>query len=150
MKRRIRRHYLIKKRMQLGLTFRFLFLTILFSLFIGFELYISIWPVVSGLIPKDLMDLVKYQIFFRLLFFAFPVIFVIVASSIVFSHRIAGPIYRFEQTLDKLIKGEHTEYIQLRKGDELSTLATKLNELIRIAGKSKDPMKKDSPPPNDD
>jgi len=60
MKRRIRGHYLIKKRMQLGLSFRFLFLTILFSLFIGFELYISIWPVVSGLIPKDLMDLVKY------------------------------------------------------------------------------------------
>jgi len=85
-----------------------------------------------------------------LLFFAFRVIFVIVASSIVFSHRIAGPIYRFEQTLDKLIKGERTEYIQLRKGDELSTLATKLNELIGIVGKSKDAMKKDSPPPNDE
>ena len=143
----IRHHYLIKKRMQLGLTFRFLFLTILFFLFIGFEAYITIWPVVSGLIPKDLMGLVKYQIFFRLLFFAFPVIFVIAASSIVFSHRIAGPIYRLEQTLDKLIKGEDTEYIQLRKGDELKGLAVRLNELIRILGKSKDPMKKDSPPP---
>ena len=147
MKIRIRRHYLIKKRMQLGLTFRFLFLTILFSLFIGFEVYITIWPIVSGVIPKDLMGLVKYQIFFRLLLFAFPVIFVIVASSIVFSHRIAGPVYRFEQTLDKLIKGEDAEYIQLRKGDELKGLAGRLNELIHTLGKSKDPMKKDNPPP---
>lgn len=150
MEKKIRHHYLIKKRMQLGLTFRFLFLTILFFLFIGFEAYITIWPVVSEVIPKDLMDLVKYQIFFRLLFFIVPVIFVIAASSIVFSHRIAGPIYRFEQTLDKLIKGEDTEYIQLRKGDELKGLAVRLNELIRTLGKSKNPMKKDSPPPNDE
>lgn len=147
MEKKIRHHYLIKKRMQLGLTFRFLFFTIVFSLFIGFEVYITIWPVVSEVIPKDLMNLVKYQIFFRLLLFAFPVIFVIVASSIVFSHRIAGPIYRFEQTLDKLIKGEDTEYIQLRKGDELKGLAVRLNELICMVGKSKDPMKKDTPPP---
>jgi signal transduction histidine kinase len=136
--------------MQLGLTFRFLFLTILFFLFIGFEAYITIWPVVSEVIPKDLMDLVKYQIFFRLLFFIVPVIFVIAASSIVFSHRIAGPIYRFEQTLDKLIKGEDTEYIQLRKGDELKGLAVRLNELIGTLGKSKNPMKKGGPPPNDE
>ncbi len=147
MEKKIRHHYLIKKRMQLGLTFRFFFLTILFALFIAFEVYITIWPVVSGLIPKDLMDLVKYQIFFRLLFFAFPVIFVIAAFSIVFSHRIAGPVYRFEQTLDKLIQGQDTEYIHLRKGDELNGLAEKLNELIRIIKRSKDPMKKDSPPP---
>jgi len=147
MKIRIRRHYLIKKRLQLGLTFRFLFLTILFALFIGFEVYITVWPVVSEVIPKDLMNVVKYQVFLRLLCFAFPVIFVIVAFSIVFSHRIAGPIYRFEQTLDKLIQGEDTEYIHLRKGDELNGLAEKLNELIRIIKRSKDPTKKDSPPP---
>ena len=93
------------------------------------------------------MELVKHQIFFRFLFFVFPIIFVIVAFSIIFSHRIAGPIYRFEQTLDKLIQGEDVEYIRLRKNDELKGLAAKLNELIRIVKKSRDPMKKDSPPP---
>ena len=144
---RIRRHYLIKKRLQFGLTSRFLFFTILFSLFIGFEVYITIWPVASGFISEDSMELVKHQIFFRFLFFVFPIIFVIVAFSIIFSHRIAGPIYRFEQTLDKLIQGEDVEYIRLRKNDELKGLAAKLNELIRIVKKSRDPMKKDSPPP---
>jgi len=119
----------------------------LFSLFIGFEVYITIWPVASGFISEDSMELVKHQIFFRFLFFLFPIIFVIVAFSIIFSHRIAGPIYRFEQTLDKLIQGEDVEYIRLRKNDELKGLAAKLNDLIRIVKKSRDPMKKDSPPP---
>lgn len=141
---RIRRHYLIKKRLQLGLTSRFLFLTILFSLFIGFEVYVTIWPVASGFISEDSMELVKHQIFFRFLFFVFPIIFVIAAFSIIFSHRIAGPIYRFEQTLDKLIQGEDVEVIKLRPGDELEELATKLNELIHIV-KRQIPQKKDSP-----
>ena len=138
MKIKTRKRYLIKKRLQLGLTFRFLFLTILFSFFIAFEVYITIWPVVSGAIPEDLMNIVRYQVFFRSLCFILPVIFVIAAFSIIFSHRIAGPIYRFEQTLDKLIQGEDVEVIKLRPGDELEELATKLNELIGMVKKSKD------------
>ena len=129
------KNYLIKKRMQLGLTLRFLFLTILFALFIGFEAYITIWPVVSEVIPENLVSLVRYQIFFRLFLFIFPVIFVIAGFSIVFSHRIAGPIYRFEQTLDDLIQGKEVKFIHLRKGDELQELAAKINELIRVVKK---------------
>jgi sensor histidine kinase YesM len=132
---RIRSHYLIKKRMQLGLTLRFLFLIVVFSLFIGFEVYITIWPVVSGVIPKGLMNLVWHQIFFRLLCFSVPVFFVITAFSVIFSHRIAGPLYRLEQTLDKIIQGDHAESIQLRKGDELEELAEKINKLIHILRK---------------
>ena len=137
MRKRSIKNYLIKKRMQLGLTFRFLLLVILFSLFVGFEVYITVWPVVSKVISEDLITLVKHQIFFRLFFFSLPLIFVIVAFSIVFSHRIAGPVYRIEQTLDKLIQGEDTGCIHLRPGDELRELAAKLNDLIRIVAKSR-------------
>lgn len=144
---RIRRHYLINKKMQLGLTFRFLFLTILLSLFIGFEVYITVWPVVSGVISKDLMNLIRYQIFFRSLFFVLPLLFVIVAFSIIFSHRIAGPVYRLERTLDMVIKGEDVRDIKLRKGDELQELAARINDLIHIVKKVKAPITKDSPPP---
>lgn len=143
----IRRHYLIKKKMQLGLTFRFLFLTILLSLFIGFEVYITVWPVVSGVIAKDLMNLIRYQIFFRSLFFVLPLLFVIVAFSIIFSHRIAGPVYRLERTLDMVIKGEDVGDIKLRKGDELQELAARINDLIHILKKAKAPITKDRPPP---
>ena len=129
--------YLIKKSMQLGLTLRFLFLIMVFSLFIGFEVYITIWPVVSGVIPQDLLDMVKNQIFFRLICFIFPVAFVITAFSIVFSHRIAGPIYRLEQTLNSFIRGEDVETIRIRKGDELKDLVEKTNSLILMVKQSR-------------
>ena len=137
--------YLIKTSMQLGLTLRFLFLIVIFSLFIGFEVYITIWPVVSGAIPQDLLDVVIDQIFFRLICFIFPVIFVITAFSIVLSHRIAGPIYRLEKTFDRLIRGEDVEPIRLRRGDALKELVEKINSLITMVKQSKIPEQKNSP-----
>ena len=133
-----RRTYLIKKRMQLKTTIRVIFVVIFFSLFVGFEVYITIWPAVSGFLPKDIMSLVQQQIFFRAIFFLLPFIFVITASSILLSHRVAGPLYRIELTLDKLIQGQDVEYIRLRKNDELKELAEKINRLIPIVKKSKE------------
>jgi hypothetical protein len=133
-----RRTYLIKKGMQLKATGRVTFIAIFFSLFVVFEVYITIWPVVSGFLPKDMMSLVQQRIFFRAIFFLLPFIFVIATSSILLSHRIAGPLYRIELTLDKLIQGEDVEYIHLRKNDELKELAEKINRLIPIIKKSKE------------
>lgn len=130
------RNYLIKKKMQLGLIFRFLFLIILFALFIVFEAYITIWPVVLGYIPKELLGLVKYQIIFRFFFFIIPLIIVIIMIAIIFSHRIAGPIYNIERKINKLAGGEDIELIRLRKGDELKDLAEAINKLILIVKKS--------------
>ena len=145
MKKRVR--YLINKRMQLGWTLKFLFTALIFALFIGFSVYITVWPVVSGTIPKGLMDLVKSQILFRMLFFAIPAIFVIIAYAIVMTHRIAGPLYRLEVTLDKLVKGEDADLITLRKNDELQEIAGKTNDLILLLKASKTPKKEVSPPP---
>jgi hypothetical protein len=80
-------------------------------LFIGFKVYITIWPVVSEVISKDTMSFVRYQIFIGAIFFFLPFIFVLTASSILLSHRIAGPLYRIELTLDKLIQGEEVGHI---------------------------------------
>jgi signal transduction histidine kinase len=133
---RIRSHYLIKKKLQLGLALRFLLLSVLFSIFIGFEVYITIWPVVAEAISGLSIALVKKHILFRLIFFSIPVIFVIVIGSIIFTHRIAGPLYRLEKTLDDLIAGKDVDIIRLRKKDEFQGLTQKLNELIRIIKKS--------------
>jgi len=132
-----RRAYLINKRMQLKVTIRVIFVAILFSLFVGFEVYITIWPVVSGVISKDMVSFVRHQIFIRAMFFFLPFIFVLAASSILLSHRVAGPLYRIERTLDRLIQGEDVEHIRLRKNDELKELAEKINKLIPIIKKSR-------------
>ena len=46
------------------------------------------------------------------------------------SNRIAGPIYRLEKELDRIISGEKSTHIKLRKNDELKSLADKINRLM--------------------
>jgi signal transduction histidine kinase len=132
MERREFRNYLIKKGMQIGLTFRFMLLIALFSLFLIFETYITIWPVVVEYIPKDLLGLIRHQILFRFFFFVLPIIVVIGIIVIIFSHRIAGPIYNIEQKINRLAGGEDIESIRLRKGDEFKELAVAINKFISI------------------
>ncbi|RLC24066.1 MAG: hypothetical protein DRH56_06950, partial [Deltaproteobacteria bacterium] len=68
--------YLVKKGLQAGLTARFLLVTVLFSMFVGFEVFITIWPVVSEAIPRETVPVVIQEVIFRLCFFALPLVFV--------------------------------------------------------------------------
>jgi hypothetical protein len=124
------RNYLINRRMQLRLTFKFIALTVSFCLVIGILVYHTIWPVVSGFVPLALINQLKGQIFYRLFYFSIPLIFLIMACCIVFTHKIAGPIYNMENKLEQLLDGQTPPLIILRKGDELQELADKLNATI--------------------
>jgi signal transduction histidine kinase len=130
--------------MQLGLTFRFLFLIIVVAFFIAFETYITIRPVILGYIPDDLIGHVVYQIVYRVIIFIIPLILVILAVVIIFSHRIAGPIYNIEQKIKRLTQGEDIGLIRLRKGDELQDLAKAINKLILMVKKSDTSSKNNS------
>jgi signal transduction histidine kinase len=129
MKRKAR-NYLINRRMQLRLTFKFIALTVSFCLVIGILVYHTIWPVVSGFVPLALINQLKGQIFYRLFYFSIPLIVLIMACCIVFTHKIAGPIYNMENKLEQLLDGKTPPLIILRKGDELQELADKLNATI--------------------
>ena len=58
------------------------------------------------------------------------VLCVIVPYALIYSHKIAGPIYRLEQSLDLLLKGEMDFIIVLRRKDEFKYLANKMNAII--------------------
>jgi methyl-accepting chemotaxis protein len=58
------------------------------------------------------------------------VLIISVPFSLLYSHKIAGPIYRFEQSFDLLLSGENDFMIVLRKRDEFKYLADKMNALI--------------------
>ncbi|MBD3421692.1 MAG: hypothetical protein GF398_16370 [Chitinivibrionales bacterium] len=60
----------------------------------------------------------------------FLVIIQIVLLTIFFSHRLAGPIYRFEKACHSLIAGNYTEEIFLRKHDEMKNLASLINSMV--------------------
>ena len=147
MKRKIR-NYLINRRLQLRLTTKFLVLIFFFCTIIGLLVYHTIWPVVSGFVPLALITHLKQQIFFRLFCFSMPLVLVISACCIVFTHKIAGPVFNMEQKLEKLIKGEDAQMIILRQGDELQDLAEKINKIIDVFKHSKMTQKNSDVPPD--
>lgn len=58
------------------------------------------------------------------------VLCIIVPYSLFYSHRIAGPIFRLEQSIDLILEGEMDFVISLRKHDEFKYLGNKMNALI--------------------
>ncbi len=51
--------------------------------------------------------------------------------TVVFSHRIAGPVHRLNGILRKMLDGEYPESITLRRGDFLHSTADLLEQLSR-------------------
>lgn len=57
-------------------------------------------------------------------------ILIVVIFSAVISHKIAGPIYKFEKSCDKIASGDLTHRVYLRKGDYLVELQNSFNKMI--------------------
>jgi methyl-accepting chemotaxis protein len=51
----------------------------------------------------------------------------LILAAMVITHRIAGPLFRFEKALDNMIAGNLNDVIQLREYDEGKDLAEKIN-----------------------
>lgn len=58
------------------------------------------------------------------------VIVQVVFLTIFFSHKVAGPVYRFECVCHDVIEGRYTDTIKLRKGDEMMNLAELFNQAM--------------------
>jgi len=52
------------------------------------------------------------------------------AASLFFPKSVAGGLYRIEQEVQKVTKGDLTVNIKLRKGDEVESLAGQINQLV--------------------
>ena len=57
--------------------------------------------------------------------------------GLVISHRIAGPVYRLEQELDKISRGDFSLRIKFSKKDELASIGQGINKVLdKAQGKS--------------
>jgi len=143
-----RRNYFIKRDLQGRYVFNFftfiLFGTIIFTLIFS-ALTINTLTVVyedyNLKIGKTPIVLLK-EILKTHWFFLLTVGIAIVIASIFLTHRFAGPIYRFEKSVEEMIKGNFNFIIRLRKKDEGKELANLMNELnstiSRIINEMKD------------
>jgi len=52
---------------------------------------------------------------------------VVIVVTMLLTHRVAGPFFRFEKTLDEMILGDISSKIVLRQKDEGKDLAQKIN-----------------------
>lgn len=56
--------------------------------------------------------------------------------GLVISHRIAGPVYRLEQELAKISRGDFSVRIKFRTKDELASIAEGINKVLdKVQGK---------------
>jgi len=60
----------------------------------------------------------------------------VVFAALYLSHRVVGPLYRFEATLDSMQKGKLDTVIKLRDKDEGKELAQKINNFNSLLSRS--------------
>ena len=108
----------------------FVFLaSILTSVTIFFTTFIMLGEKLAAVYPQGrLVEIFKsvYLAFFIDMLVILPVIF---AGSIVFSHRIAGPLPKIYRTLQEIGNGNFNQRLVLRKHDELMELAEAINQM---------------------
>jgi HAMP domain-containing protein len=60
-----------------------------------------------------------------------PVVFVVLAAIVVFvSHRIAGPLYRLKQYMEKIENGDYSVTLKFRKNDAIHDVADSFNRMV--------------------
>ena len=85
------------------------------------------YPVLMQPIYDEFVPIIS-DFFYKI---AIYVLLVIVISAIV-SHKMAGPVYRFEQTCKAIAKGDFSQRVHLRKGDRLQELQTEFNKMMDV------------------
>ncbi|MDA1264989.1 MAG: hypothetical protein O2816_07920 [Planctomycetota bacterium] len=125
-----RRKKLIKPRLQLKLTLTFVGLSAL-SLLLQLVLFQAALSNAALDLPNDSELLMSNtnDVVLRVVAISFgvflPLTFMV---GILSTFRIAGPVYRFEQFLEAVRRGERPRDFRLRKGDELTGLAQLIND----------------------
>ncbi len=74
----------------------------------------------------DHFPAIAYSFIYKLLIY---IVFVILISAIL-SHKMAGPVYRFEQTCKEVAKGDFSKRVHLRQGDQLLELQDEFNKMM--------------------
>ena len=129
-----RRNYFINKEFQGRTIFNYFLLVVIGSaLFLGAISFFSSntlsivydnYHLELGLTPDILLKKFFSAQWFFIMFGGSAVIII----TLILTHRVAGPFYRFEMTIDEMINGDLSQKIWLREKDEGKELANKINQ----------------------
>src|SRR5208337_2108332 len=65
------------------------------------------------------------------------IVLLFIVLGILATHRIAGPVYRIEVDIERVLAGEKGVHVHTRKRDAFPDLAERVNELIERIDKSR-------------
>lgn len=85
------------------------------------------YPVLIQPIYDEFLPIVS-SFFYKI---AIYVLFVVIISAIL-SHKMAGPVYRFEQICKAIAKGDFSQRVHLRQGDRLTELQDEFNKMMDV------------------
>lgn len=132
----MRKNYFIKKAYQTRFIIIFVALLVLEALLISaLFLHMSGDTLTTGYSGSHFI-IEKTSTFFVI---SFAIIIFVVAAAmglagillfLFLSHRIAGPLFRFEKTLEEVSKGDLSQRINLRKTDQLKKLQDAFNKAM--------------------
>jgi methyl-accepting chemotaxis protein len=130
-----RKKFIVKKSFQLRYVFIILSFILLTAAVSAMATYLALFPYLSAKLanvyPQARLISLLRDANIKALFSTLIIIPFAVWLSIVLSHRIAGPWYRLEMILENLATGDLSHDVYLRKNDELQSLASSLNAVIK-------------------
>lgn len=130
-----RRNYLINKDFQLRYVGKIIFGIMLMAFVVAMTVYYTTWARIMDAFYQ-LADVARqYAPLFISTNFSLIillVVFMLVAAvlAVFISHKIAGPMFRFERSLEAIANGDLHFQVNLRKSDEFKYLADKVNTMI--------------------
>lgn len=129
-----RKNIFIKKRFQTNFSLKFLALIVIESFMVsGLFSYLLRGTVITGYSGSELVIARTGEYFMPKMLLANLAVIVITASAgflilLLVSHKIAGPLYRFEKSLEETGKGDLTHRFSLRSDDQMGVLSQRLND----------------------
>ena len=128
-----RTQYFVAKGFQLkyvGLILLLMFITAgLCSYVVYYTSMVLLGEKLASVYPQGRLIGIVQSVNWRILLSVLLMTPVVAFIGVFLSHKIAGPVYRIEKTLDAMSSGDLRNLIVLRKGDELVSIANAINRL---------------------
>ncbi|MEW6556367.1 MAG: hypothetical protein AB1349_03330 [Elusimicrobiota bacterium] len=125
-----RKQYLINKKLQLKFAVMIAIVLVVMLVLIEFHTYLTIKSILPNILSATVGKLLK-TIHFWLVVNGLLYLAAVCVISVFVSHKIAGPIYKFQKEIKNIIQGgDLTGHFRLRKGDELTDMAVALNNFV--------------------
>ncbi len=131
-----RRKFIVKPAYQIKLALNLFIYILAYSIILGFVIFYPLYSELNspalGLEEQTRLSAMVLYLHKRVWIGLFLVAVLAAVHAIFSSHRVVGPVFRFEKMADELIRGNYATRIRIRKKDEFKEMEARLNELAGI------------------